>query len=88
MTHSKAPYRTIGVRLRAQIFFKVSVLPENISSSNFCEVEIKEICLKVVYQEFWPILGPYDPLKIPLHYQRSPLQGSYSLKILHKILLL
>ena len=39
------------------------------------------------FMQFWPILGPYDPLKSPLHYQRSTLKGSYSPKILHKIVL-
>ena len=37
--------------------------------------------------QFWPILGPYDPLKGPLHYQRSTLNGTYSPEILHKIVL-
>ena len=36
---------------------------------------------------FWPILGQYHPLKSSLHYQRSTWKGSYSLEILHKILL-
>ena len=39
------------------------------------------------FMQFWPILGPYDPLKSPLHYQRSTLHGSYSLKILQKTVL-
>ena len=37
--------------------------------------------------QFWLILGPYDPLKSPLNYQQSTLQGSYSPKILQKIVL-
>ena len=37
--------------------------------------------------QFWPILGPYDPHKSPLYYQRSTLNGSCSPKILHKIVL-
>ena len=37
--------------------------------------------------QFLPILGPYDPLKGPLHYQESTLNGSYSLKSLHKLVL-
>ena len=37
--------------------------------------------------QFWPILGPCDPLKSPLYYQRSTLNGSCSHKILHKIVL-
>ena len=44
------------------------ILPENLSTSNFREVEIKEICPKVVYQVILAIMGPYDPLKSPLHY--------------------
>ena len=36
---------------------------------------------------FHAILKPYDPLKSSLHYQRSTLKGSYSPKILHKIVL-
>ena len=63
------------------------ILPENLSTSNFREVEIKEICPKVVYQVILAIMWPYDPLKSPLHYQQSTLQGSYSPKILHKIVL-
>ena len=39
------------------------------------------------FMQFWPIFGPYDPLKSPLHYQQSTLHGSYSPKILHKIVL-
>ena len=39
------------------------------------------------FMQFWPILGPYDPLKSPLHYQQSTLQDSYSSKILHKVAL-
>ena len=39
------------------------------------------------YMQFWPILGPYDPLKSPLHYQQRTLQDSYSPKIFHKIVL-
>ena len=61
------------------------ILPENLSTSKFREVEIKEICPKVVYQVILAIMGPYDPLKSPLHYQQSTLQDSYSPKILHKI---
>ena len=37
--------------------------------------------------QFWPILGPYDPLKSPSHYQQSILNGSYSPKSLHKLVL-
>ena len=63
------------------------ILPENLSTSNFREVEIKEICSKVVYQVILAIMGAYDPLKSPLHDQQSTLQGSYSPKILHSIVL-
>ena len=41
----------------------------------------------VIFMQFWPILGPYDPLKGPLHYQESTFKGSYSLKSLHKLVL-
>ena len=44
------------------------ILPENLSTSNFREVEMKEIRPKVVYQVILAIMGPYDPLKSPLHY--------------------
>ena len=37
--------------------------------------------------QFWPILGPYDPLKCPLHHQKSTLNSSYSSKSLHKLVL-
>ena len=37
--------------------------------------------------QFWPILRPYDPLKSPVHYQRSTLKGSYFPKSLHKLVL-
>ena len=39
------------------------------------------------FMQFWPILGPYGPLKRPWHYQRSTLNDSYSPKILQKIVL-
>ena len=39
------------------------------------------------FMQFLPILGPYDPLKGPLHYQESTFKGSYSLKSLHKLVL-
>ena len=39
------------------------------------------------FMQFLPILGPYEPLKGPLHYQQSTLKGSYSLESLHKLLL-
>ena len=39
------------------------------------------------FVQFWPILGPYDPLKSPLHHQQSTLNGSYSPKSLHKLVL-
>ena len=37
--------------------------------------------------QFWPILEQYDPIKSPFYYQQSTLNGSYSPKILHKIVL-
>ena len=39
------------------------------------------------FMQFWPILRPYDPLKSPVHYQRSTLKGSYFPKSLHKLVL-
>ena len=39
------------------------------------------------YMQLWPILGLYAPLKSPLHYQQSDLNGSYSPKSLHKFVL-
>ena len=39
------------------------------------------------FMQFWPILGPYDPLKGPFHYQESTFEGSYSTKSLHKLVL-
>ena len=37
------------------------------------------------FMQFWPILGPYDLLKGPLYYQESTLNGLYSLKSLHEL---
>ena len=37
--------------------------------------------------QFWPILGPYDQFKSPLHYQECTFKGSYSPKSLHKLVL-
>ena len=37
--------------------------------------------------QFWPISGPYDPLKSTLHHQQSMLNGSYSPKRLYKLVL-
>ena len=39
------------------------------------------------FMQFWPILGPYDPLRSPVHYQRSTLKGSYFPKSLYKLVL-
>ena len=39
------------------------------------------------FMQFWPILGPYEPVKSPLYYQQITLNGSCSRKILHKIVL-
>ena len=39
------------------------------------------------FMQFWPILGPYDLLKRPLHYQQSMLKGSISPKSLHRLVL-
>ena len=64
------------------------ILPENLSTSKFREVEIKEICPKVVYQVILSIMGPYDLLKSPLHYQESNFTCSYSPKSLSKLVLL
>ena len=63
----------------------MSILPENVFISNFCEVKMNEFCAQKSYiMLFWSILGPYDPLKSPLHYQQRTLQDSYSPKIFHK----
>ena len=40
-----------------------------------------------MFMQFWPILGLYDPVKGPLHYQQSTLKGPYSPKSLHKFIL-
>ena len=40
------------------------------------------------FMQFWPILGPYDPLRGPLQYHQSTFKGSYSPKSLHKLVLL
>ena len=63
------------------------VLPENRVISIFFDVKMTEKCLNVIFHAIWPILGPYGPLKGPLHYQWCSLMGSYSFKILQKILL-
>ena len=39
------------------------------------------------FMQFLPILGPYDPLKSPVHYQESTLNGSYFPKSPHKLVL-
>ena len=36
---------------------------------------------------FWPILGPYYPLKGPLQYQQSTFKGLYSPNSLHNLIL-
>ena len=59
----------------------------NISISSFREVEKNKMCHKVVYQVILTNFGPFDPLKSPLHYQRSTLKGSYFPIRLHKLLL-
>ena len=39
------------------------------------------------FMQFWPILGPYYPLRGPLQCQQSTFKGSYSLKSLYKLVL-
>ena len=64
------------------------VLIEKVFISNFCEVEMFEKSPKISnFMQLQPILGSYDPLKSPLHYQQSTLKGSYSPKIQHKVLI-
>ena len=61
--------------------------PENGFFSIFFEVKMTEKYQMSYFMQIWPILGPYDPLKSPLYYRRSTLNGSCSPKILHKIVL-
>ena len=63
------------------------VLPKNGFISNFFEAKIFEKCPNVIFRAILAILGPYDPLKSPLHYQQSMLNGSYSPKSLYKLVL-
>ena len=48
---------------------------------------VRKVSKMTYFMQFWPILGPYDPLKSPLHYQQSTLHGSYSPVLLYKIVL-
>ena len=90
MTHSKAPYTTNKVRYRTHILPKYSI---NSTTSKwihfylFRSENVRKVSKMSYFMQFKPILGPYYPLKSPLHYQQSTLQGSYSPKILHKIVL-
>ena len=64
------------------------VLPENGFISIFFWSENYRKVPKISYfMPFWPIFGPYDPLKSPLHYQQRTLQDSYSPKVFHEIVL-
>ena len=57
------------------------------SSLSFWSGNVQKVTKASHFMQFWPILGPYDPLKSPLHYQESTFNGSYSLKSLHKLVL-
>ena len=74
----------------ANILPKVSIIQYCQKKDSFLSF-LKRKCSKsaqnVIFHGFWPILGPYDPLKIPLHYQQSMINGSYTLKSLHKLVL-
>ena len=90
MTHSEDPYSTNKVHLRVHILPKVSIncyYQKKNSFISFWSENVWEVPKMSYFMQFWPIFGPYYPLKNPLHYQRSSLKGSYSPKILHKIVL-
>ena len=53
----------------------------------FMTWECSKSAYKSYFLKFWPILGPYDPLKSPVHYQESMLISSYSPKSLLKLVL-
>ena len=48
--------------------------------SFWCENDQKVPKMSYLMQ-FWPIFGPYDRLKSPLHYQRSTVKGSFFPKV-------
>ena len=52
----------------------------------FWSEKVRNVPKMTYFMQFWPILGPYDPLIGPLHYQRSILNGSYFTKILHTLI--
>ena len=60
---------------------------ENGFISSLFEVEMYEMCPKVVIWPFSPIFRPSDPQKGPLHYQESTFNDSYSLKSRNKLVL-
>ena len=89
MTHSKAPYTTQQSTLNGSYspksLYKL-VLPENgYISTFFWSANVPKMPKMSYFMQFWPILGSYDPLKGPLHYQQSTLNDSYFSKILHKL---
>ena len=53
----------------------------------FWSKNVQKVPIMSYFMQFWPILGPYDPLKGFLHYQESNFKGSYSLNSLHKLVL-
>ena len=52
------------------------VLPENGFISILFEAKMFENAQKVIYHAILANLGPYDPLKGPLHYQQSTFKVS------------
>ena len=86
----RAPLLYQQKHLRVQILPKVSIncnYQKKNSFISFWSENVWEVPKMSYFMQFWPIFGPYYPLKNPLHYQRSSLKGSYSPKILHKIVL-
>ena len=45
---------------------------------SFWSENVRKVPKMSYFMQFWPILGPYDPLKGPLHYQESTFKGPYS----------
>ena len=86
----KDPYTTNKVHSTAYILSKVST-NEYYRKMDLFLVYVKWKCTKCTQKlyiyPFWPIFGPSDPLKGPLHYYQSTFYGSYSPKSLHKLVL-
>ena len=93
MTHSNAPDTTNKVLKMAHILpysikYSIKYCDQKMDSFlSFLKWKWPKSAKMSYFMQFWPILGPYDPLKSPWYYQRSTLNGSYSPKILHKIVL-